>query len=86
MGSFEGPNQSSVNNSVPTSAPPRPGSQQQMGYGMNGGHAQMMPPNNFGGAYPEPNMYSQSQYHTNGQTPQIYTVRTLLNELGQFWN
>lgn len=35
----------------------------------------MMPPNNYGGAYPEPNMFAQSQYHPNGQSPQIYTVR-----------
>lgn len=83
MASFEAPNQSTVNNSAQTSAQTRPGSQQQINYGMNGGHAQMMPPNNFGGAYPEPNMYAQSQYHTNGQSPQIYTVRIILYELAQ---
>lgn len=77
MASFDAQNQSSVNTPAPTPPPPRPGSQQQMSYSMNGGHAQMMPPNSYGGAYPEPNMFAQSQYHQNGQSPQIYTVRLL---------
>lgn len=79
MASFEAPNQSSVNTPAPTPPPPRPGSQQHMSYGMNGGHAQMMPPNNYGGAYPEPNMFAQPQYHSNGQSPQIYTVRRFVH-------
>jgi hypothetical protein len=76
MASFEAPNQSSIGTPAPTPSAPRPGSQQQMSYGMNGGHAQMMPPNNYGAPYPEPNMFAQSQYHPNGQSPQIYTVRS----------
>lgn len=74
LGSFDG-SQSVHSTPAPTPPPPRPGSQQQMNYGMNGGHSQngMMPPNNYGG-YPDPAMYNQPQYYGNGIKPQIYVV------------
>lgn len=74
LGSFDG--QSIHSTPAPTPPPPRPGSQQQMNYGMNGGHAQngMMPPNNYSG-YPDPTLYNQPQYYGNDDKPEIYTVR-----------
>lgn len=68
-------NHSLASTPAPTPPPPRPGSQHQMAYGMNGGHAPngMMPPSNFGG-YPDPNMFNQAQFYGNGVKPQIYTV------------
>ncbi|KAK5101665.1 transcriptional regulator swi6 [Lithohypha guttulata] len=72
IGSFDTLNQSVASTPAPTPPPPRPSSQQQMAFSINGSHTQMMPPNHYG-AYPEPNMFAQSQYQING-SPQIYTA------------
>ena len=70
---------------APTPPPPRPVSQQQqqqqqqLVYNINGGPPMangglMAAPNSFGG-YPDPNMYTQSNFYASGPKPQIYTVR-----------
>ena len=66
---------------APTPPPPRPVSQQQqIVYNINGAPpmangGMMAAPNSFGG-YPDPNMYTQTNFYTNGTKPQIYTVRS----------
>lgn len=69
--SLQAHNQGVAQSPAQTPQSQRPGSRQQMGYPPNSG-TPMMPPNQYG-AYPEPNMYAQSQYQTIG-TPQIYTA------------
>jgi hypothetical protein len=84
LGSFEA--QSVASTPAQTPPPPRPVSQHQLNYGMNGTNG-MMPPSNYGG-YPDPNSGyapAQPQHHPTPQTqpdffpggakPQIYTVR-----------
>jgi hypothetical protein len=81
MGSFEAPSVAST--PAPTPPPPRPVSQHQLGYNMNGTNG-MMPPTNYS-AYPDPNVgYTPAQQHgppqppaqffPDGMKPQIYTV------------
>lgn len=83
IASFDASNQSVASTPAQTPPPPRPGSQQQMSFSMNGGHGPMMPPNPYGG-YPEPNMFAQPQYQQppaqgQSQSPQIYTVNTMFD-------
>lgn len=78
MQSFDG-SQSMASTPGPTPPPQRPGSQQQMAYGMNGGSIAngMMPARSFGG-YPDPGMYGQQQpMYYSAAKPQIYTVPCL---------